>query len=134
MGFLTRDAILSADDLRSEVVEVPEWGGSVYVRMMTAAERDRFEAAVIAAKDASVKTDVRSMLAQFTVCDEAKRPLFTLEDMERLGQKSYAAMDRIWDAATRLNRMGPKDEADLGKASASAAPDSTPSASPSDSV
>ena len=37
---LDRNAILGADDLGREVVDVPEWAGSVQVRGLTAAERD----------------------------------------------------------------------------------------------
>ena len=41
---LTRDSILSADDLPMVKVECPEWKGHVYVRTMTGKERDSFEA------------------------------------------------------------------------------------------
>ena len=44
---LTRDKILSADDIRSERVKVPEWGGEVIVREMTGAERDEWEGSVV---------------------------------------------------------------------------------------
>ncbi len=36
MNILSKEAILSADDLPREIVSVPEWGGQVYVRTMTA--------------------------------------------------------------------------------------------------
>ena len=45
--FLNREAILAAEDLPRELVEVPEWGGAVYVRALTGAERDQFEASKI---------------------------------------------------------------------------------------
>ena len=43
---LSRDDILGSDDLRLERVDVPEWNGVLYVRVMTAGERDQFEAEV----------------------------------------------------------------------------------------
>ena len=43
---LTKDQILKSDDLPSEEVSVPEWGGSVMVRSMTGYERDQFEQSV----------------------------------------------------------------------------------------
>ncbi len=46
MGLLTKDDILGADDLATEDVEVPEWGGCVRVRALTGTERDAFEAAM----------------------------------------------------------------------------------------
>ena len=40
---LTRDAILSADDLRTESVDCPEWQGTVTIRELNGSERDSFE-------------------------------------------------------------------------------------------
>ena len=47
MKALTRDEILGADDLKTESVKVPEWGGTVLVRELTGAERDEWEASVV---------------------------------------------------------------------------------------
>ena len=47
MKLLSRDEILAASDLTKELVEVPEWGGSVYVRAMTGTERDSYEESVL---------------------------------------------------------------------------------------
>ena len=41
---LTRDEILESEDLATETVSVPEWGGSVIVRALTGTERDAYEA------------------------------------------------------------------------------------------
>jgi len=35
MAILSRDAILGSDDLKKEVVSVPEWGGEVVIATMT---------------------------------------------------------------------------------------------------
>ena len=43
MMLLTKESILSVQDLPRELVEVAKWGGSVWVRGMTAGERDMFE-------------------------------------------------------------------------------------------
>ena len=41
---LDRDAILAQPVvLPRELVDVPEWGGDVWVRMLTASERDQLE-------------------------------------------------------------------------------------------
>ena len=37
---LTADQILAADDMGLKEVAVPEWGGSVFIRVMTVGERD----------------------------------------------------------------------------------------------
>lgn len=103
---LTRDSILAADDLKREEVAVPEWGGSVFVRVMTGTERERFEGAYDGLKS---KHQVRSLVAVLTVCDEAGKPLFTEADVEAVGAKSGAALDRVFEVATRLAKVTKAD-------------------------
>ena len=40
MTLLSKSAILCANDLQTEDVDVPEWGGTVRVRSFTGRERD----------------------------------------------------------------------------------------------
>ena len=44
---LTREQILGSDDLKRQTVAVPEWGGDVFVRMLTGGERDAFEVSAV---------------------------------------------------------------------------------------
>lgn len=126
-----RDLILSADDLKRERVDIPEWpGATVFVRMMTASERDRFESAHLK----SPERDFRARLAVATVCDEQGQAVFTEADIPALGAKSSAALTRIFEAAAKLNKMGKEDYEDLGKGSSSSPSDSSPIASPSPSA
>ena len=46
MTLLTKSAILAANDLKTQDVDVPEWGGAVRVRAFSGRERDAFEQAV----------------------------------------------------------------------------------------
>lgn len=110
---LTRDAMLAADDLRQEKVEVPEWGGYVYVRMMGGTERDAFEAEHL--KDPA--KDLRARIAVHTVCDEQGVLCFTPSDVVAVGKKNAAALDRIFSVAIRLNRLSKKDIEELGNVS-----------------
>jgi hypothetical protein len=43
MATLTAEQILAADDSGALRVEVPEWSGEVYVRVMSVGERDSYE-------------------------------------------------------------------------------------------
>lgn len=108
---LSRDAILAAKDVTMEVVEIPEWGGSVNVRVMTAGDRDAFEAEV----QGRGMERIRSRLAIRTVCDDAGQPLFTLEDEAKLSEKSAAALSRIFNVAARINHLLPDDVENLRK-------------------
>lgn len=105
---LTRAAILAADDCGERVpVEVPEWGGVVYVGVMSGLERDRFELAVMAESQtaAGPRRSIRAHLAAATCYDAAGAKLFSAGDVEALSAKSGRALDRIYDVAERVNGL-----------------------------
>lgn len=119
--YLSADAILDADDLKAEPVEVPEWGGTVLVRGMTGAERDRFEASFAAddLKGMSKKglQDLfRARLAAGCMVDEKGKRLFQGEAVvKRLADKSAIALQRVCDVALRLSAISDADVDDLTK-------------------
>lgn len=109
---LSRDAILNAQDLKHEDVEVPEWEGSVRVRTLTSRERDNFEAGLAADKESGETVDldnIRARLVSLTVVDAQGKRLFSAGDLEALGGKSGAAVDRLFDVARRLAGMSDSD-------------------------
>lgn len=106
---LSRDAILGASDIRTEQVEVPEWGGAVLVGTMSGTARDAWEQSLI--RRVGTKTEpnlenVRARLVAATVVDEAGVPIFGQADLEALGRKSAAALERVCKVAQRLNGIG----------------------------
>ncbi len=112
---LTRDDILAVPDLKSEVVDVPEWGGSVIVATMSGEARDRFESSVLG-KDGKVNTaNIRAKLAASTIVDESGKLLFNESDIEMLGRKSCAALDRVFAASQKLNLISNADVEALAK-------------------
>jgi hypothetical protein len=117
MAMLTRDMILAADDLPKELVEVPEWGGSVYVRCLTGTERDAWEASVVEmGKDGKTKPNMENLRAKLvarTLCDEDGARVFSDGDVAVLGAKSAAAMDRLYAVAARLSKISKEDESEL---------------------
>ena len=116
---LSRDQILEASDLKSEAVEVPEWGGSVLVRTMTGTDRDAFENTMVRLlPDGTRRSDVsnyRSKLVAMTLVDEAGGRLFTSDDLDRLASKSAAALDRVFTVAQRINGLGVQAQDDAVK-------------------
>lgn len=109
---LGTEEILNASDITTEEVEVPEWGGSVLVRALTALERDRFEASVIqgSGKNAKVKLEnARAKLASLTVVDENGNRLFGPNDVTKLSQKSASALNKIFNVAARLSGITEED-------------------------
>ena len=110
---LTRDSILQADDLPKESVEVPEWGGQVWVRTLSGTERDAFEQSMVMKKNKPNMDNVRARFAVLTICDEAGERLFQAADADELGKKSAAALDRIFAVAQRLNGFSDQDQKDI---------------------
>jgi hypothetical protein len=114
---LNKEQILGAQDMKTETVEVPEWGGAVLVKTMTGTERDAFEFSLVAGQDAEKRkvSHVRARLVAYTLVDEAGALLFSEADIAALGAKSAAALDRVYDVAARLNGVGQKDLEALAK-------------------
>ena len=103
---LSRDQILAAQDLASEEISVPEWGGAVRVRMMTGAERDALGATLLGADKKVDMSQYRIRLLAACLVDEAGQPLFGPDEVGLLGAKSGVALDRVYRVAERLNDVG----------------------------
>lgn len=115
---LDKKSILLADDVVKELVSVPEWGGDVWVRGMTGASRDKFEASIVQTrgKDQSLNmVNIRAKLASMTICDEAGQRLFSDADIAELSNKSAAALQRIFAVAQRLSGIGEEDVKELAE-------------------
>ena len=111
-SILNKEQILAANDLDTVTVEVPEWGGSVLVKMMTGKERDAFEASLFSGKGKSRKQDlrnVRAKLACHVLVDENGNKLFNPKEIEILGDKSSSALDKIFEIAQEHNKISEED-------------------------
>jgi len=116
MGLLTKQEILAAADLSIEDVEVPEWGGVVRVRALSAAERDRFEDSLMTGRGKKRQfsmMNARAKLVALTVVDEQGKQIFNDQDVAALGAKSAAALSRVFDAAMRLAGLTEDDVEEL---------------------
>lgn len=127
---LGREAILGASDITTEDVAVPEWGGTVRVKGLTAAQRDAFEQSSITGKGR--KRDVnlanlRARLVALTVVDDAGEPIFEPSDVRALGEKSAAAMDRVYEASMRISGLSSDDIEELTGNSEPGQSDGSPS-------
>jgi hypothetical protein len=115
MALLTKEQILQLDDLKSEIVSVPEWGGDVRVGTMSGFARDRFEAGITGKNGGMNMQNIRAKLAASTIVDEDGKLLFDEADIVKLGNKSCAALDRVFAAAQRLNLISTHDVEVLAK-------------------
>lgn len=149
MTLLNRDAILAADDREYEDVECPEWGGTVRVRAMSGTERDSYEASCVQERPVydgrgrPVKgqyefrrtlDNVRAKLVVRCVVNEDGSRMFEDGDAFALGEKSAAALDRVFDVAARLSRISDSDIEELAGNSGAGQSGDSPSISPSSSA
>jgi len=116
---LSRADILDFDDFKMEEVAIPEWGGSVWVKALNGSERDSYEASTIRQRGANREMNlenVRAKLVALSVINpETKEPLFTAGDIEAIGKKNAAPIDRIYTVAQRLSKFTQDDIDELTK-------------------
>lgn len=106
MTTLTAEAILAAAAPKVEAVEVPEWGGTVHVRRLSA-----YDAAVMADAVEGIPPgrtrDIRRLAAllTWTLATPDGAPLFDppADAIDGLAHKEPAVLTRLADAAMKLN-------------------------------
>lgn len=116
MALLSREQILNADDRKTVEVEVPEWGGSVLVRSLSGAERDDFEASTVKMKGGKQQQNIanfRARLVSLCIVNEAGERMFAPVDVKALGNKSVAALQRVFNKCNELNGLSEEDIEDL---------------------
>ena len=119
MSTIDKQAIFAADDLRLAEVPVPEWPcGTMYVRMMTGSERDKWEGLVQKRSSGNGSIDLvgsRALLVALTVVDQDGNRVFDEDDVDQLQSKNSAVLDRIAGVAMSSNGIGEKDIDELKK-------------------
>ena len=116
MGALTRDQILQAPDIEVREVEVPEWGGTVRVRSMSAGDLDVLENWIASAEGAGLD-DFRARVVALTAIGEDGERLFAAADVAALAAKSMRAVERVFAVAAELSALTRTESDLLGKAS-----------------
>ena len=113
-NYLSRDDILNANDIQIEELPVPEWGGVICVKTLSADERDKLEASILEmspnGQPRKMKLDhLRSYIAVLGICNSEGVPVFDLKDVLALGKKSAAALDRVVLRIQQMSAMSPAD-------------------------
>jgi hypothetical protein len=120
MGCLTKKQILEAKDLKMEIVPVPEWADDndpdayVKLRTLTGSEREQFEGTMCAIDDSDEENphvkvtndNYRAKLCAFCMVDDEGNRLFEEGDIPGLTGKSSIALDRVFEAAQKMNGLG----------------------------
>lgn len=126
---LTREAIKDYNDIKIQKVFVNEWDGVVYVKTLTASQRDQWEydnfvkgneknlgnkEKMTEGATKSLK-QIRASLIILTATDAEGNPLFKDEDIEWLTNKNAKAVDRIYEVAQKINGMRKEDIEEVTK-------------------
>jgi hypothetical protein len=123
-GLLTKQQIVVADDIITERVPVPGWGGDVLVRGLTGTGRDAYFKSMArtgrGGQPVADPVNATAKLCALCIIDPATdRPMFSPGEIELLGRKSAASLHRVEEVAMRLSGLSDEDMEELGKASAS---------------
>ena len=115
MAVLSKEQILQADDLKTERVEVPEWGGEVLLRELRGRERDAFEEGSMDKQRNISMSNMRARLVAISAIDEQGERLFTSKEAAQLGDKSATALNRLFEVCCRLSGITSDDVDQLEK-------------------
>lgn len=108
MAILSVDQILAVDDIPTEVVSVPEWGGEVRVKGLSRAAFDKITKAseiIIpptgpGQQPQTGRDDEKFSEQLFLAC--VVEPQFDEAHLEMLKDKSVAALNRVYEAIGRV--------------------------------
>lgn len=137
MTMLTKDQIISANDIITETISIPEWGGDVSIKVMSGTERDAFESSIFEQKGKDIQRNLNNLRAKLVskcLIDDKGSRLFSDKEIEIVGKKSAKVLDRLYEVCVRINGIGQKDVEDLTKNSESEGKESSISTSPESSV
>lgn len=117
-AFLGRSALLQKRPRRTKCVQLPELGGAVIVRELSALERGQYEAYF---RSRSGETHLqrlaraRHKLIVMTVIDENGHRLFSDDDLKALDSLPASVAERITQAAQELSAVSDDDLDELAK-------------------
>lgn len=112
MAVLSKNQIDAAKDSKVVIVNVPEWGGEVGIRIVTGTERDAFETAY-----AEKKThNFRARFLAYSLCDENGIRLYDDDDIELIGKKAATVVNRLFEEAWKVNAFTNEAVEELGNA------------------
>lgn len=122
-----RRRVFAAPDRQFESVPIPEWGVTIVMRSLSAAEKDVWEDSILKMKTVGKgkkkksvrRVDAKNLRAKLVaacavVSADDVTPVFTEADLDALGAKNAVPVDRLFEAAQRLTGITEEDEEDLG--------------------
>ncbi len=114
-GLLSFDEIIDADDIQTEYVDVPEWGGRVKVISLTGEERGKVFAAIRAhGKQIKDEDEAQSIfyarVIAASLVDENGNRIAGQSKAMALTKKNAAALNRVYRVCARISGIGQEEE------------------------
>lgn len=101
-----REKILNSQDIKQQLVHVPEWESDILVKSMTGKERSLLFSTAIDAKGKLDFEKAYPIILIATAYDpETGEKVFGPADMEQLNTKNAAAMERVAKVAMKLSGL-----------------------------
>ena len=108
---LTREEILTLGARREvKSITIPEWSGDVYVREITAGERDTLEMMQHKAAESGNAKLLRGNWVAMFLSDKEGARLCPDGDIHAISNMGAKAIDRIFEAGYAFNKLGDLDE------------------------
>jgi len=111
MNALTRDALLNAPP-KSTTVELPDIGGSVRIRQMTAGEWMQF-----ISRPFEERETTGAWLVSICAIDDEGKQLFSADDVSKIQAMSFRTVEAIASAILEMNRLTKQSQEDIAKKS-----------------
>ena len=105
---LTRDQILATAAPEVFAEEVPEWGGTVWIKRMSCREAEEYQDWLMenSAEDGTMRMlNMRAALLAVVLCNESGERLFAGDDINALGDLDSSVMHRLFLRAKQINSI-----------------------------
>lgn len=106
MARLTREQLLSkGPELKTVEIELDDWGGSLLVRALSGKHRKSVESALMKFQNTGNQSDVRELVAVFSIVDDEGEPYFSMKEKELLSTFSGKELDKIFMRVLDISGM-----------------------------
>lgn len=114
---LDRNFILNNKGYDLVEMEIPEWGGIIYLKPLSAKEVTSYQTEIMGIRDADgivsgdSTLEMITRLLTLTICDESGNTLFTKDDVAALNEKRFQTLIKIFRKAQEINGLDDDAEA-----------------------
>jgi len=98
---LTKKNIFGAEDISTFKVDVPEWGGEVFIKEFSLKERVEIEQTAKKGKD----EDIFYLTLVKGLCDEKGTLLFDEKDIPMLSEKNNKVLHKLFKKCLDVNKI-----------------------------